>query len=233
MAIKFGDKNILSIYKGTKKVNDIIRNGVSYLMQSDKGLFEKSTGMTMLAFINNGYAESGKAYDSQGNEVKNWSTYWDFTAYDDGSQTFNLKSKTHTTLPTKIPVIINKKLVTSFGKLFWQCTNLKTLDLSDVDTSNINNMSFTFCYCSSLVSLNLSNWNTSNVIKMNTMFSSSNSLTELDLTSFDTSKVTTMNGMFNNCTKLKNIYVGENWDTSIADMTNMFKNCGTSSVTKV
>ena len=53
-----------------------------------------------------------------------------------------------------------------------------------------------FYGCSSLTSLDLSNFNTSNVIDMNNMFYGCSSLTSLDLSNFDTSNVLFMNYMF-------------------------------------
>jgi surface protein len=50
--------------------------------------------------------------------------------------------------------------------MFNQCSSLTSLDLSNFNTSNVNNMSGMFSQCSSLTSLDLSNFNTSNVKDM-------------------------------------------------------------------
>jgi surface protein len=60
-----------------------------------------------------------------------------------------------------------------------------------------------FFKCTSLTSLNLSNFTTSKVNDMSKMFSKCTSLTSLDLSKFNTSKVKEMSKMFFDCTKLK------------------------------
>ena len=56
-----------------------------------------------------------------------------------------------------------------------------------------------FYYCSSLTSLNLSNFNTNNVTNMSRMFSSCSKLTSLNLSIFNTKNVKDMNCMFSGC----------------------------------
>ncbi|EMF0453287.1 BspA family leucine-rich repeat surface protein, partial [Enterococcus faecium] len=50
--------------------------------------------------------------------------------------------------------------------------SLTTMNLSNLDTSNVTNMSYMFYYCSSLTSLDVSHFDTSNVTNMSYMFSS-------------------------------------------------------------
>lgn len=211
MAIKFGSKDVIAVYKGSKKVEDIIRNGASYLKPKKKSMFEQNTGMTMLAFINNGYAEDGKAYDSKGQEIPNWETYWTYYA-PSTSVTSNGVVLKSSTLQTEIPVIVNKTIITNAYRMFYNKTSLTTLDLSNWDTSNITNMSGIFAGCTKLTTINLSNFDTSKVTDMSNMFDDCKVLTSLDLSSFDTSNVTTMKQMFSD-TKLPT-YDLSSFDTS-------------------
>ena len=41
--------------------------------------------------------------------------------------------------------------------MFYGCSSLTSLNLSNFNTNNVNNMNHMFSYCSSLTSLNLSN----------------------------------------------------------------------------
>ena len=50
--------------------------------------------------------------------------------------------------------------------LFNECYSLKNIDLSNIKTNKVINMSYMFCNCISLTSLDLSNFNTQNVIDM-------------------------------------------------------------------
>ena len=85
--------------------------------------------------------------------------------------------------------------LTGMSWMFDNCKYLKNLVLSSFDTSNVTNMNSMFSNCNALKSLDLSSFNTSNVTNMSSMFSNS-TRTTLDLSSFDTSKVTSMSRMF-------------------------------------
>ena len=109
--------------------------------------------------------------------------------------------------------------------LFKGCFNLVSLDLSNLDTSNIIYMDEMFRSCYSLTSLDVSNFNTSNVISMLGMFRNCCLLTLLDVSNFDTSKVTDMSNMFDNCTSLTSLNLS-NFDTSrVTDISGMFYHC--------
>ena len=73
-----------------------------------------------------------------------------------------------------------------------------------------------FSGCSSLTSLNLSNFNTENVQNMRGMFSGCSSLTSLDLSNFNTENVQDMIHMFNECNSLQTIYCNNTWTCSLS-----------------
>ena len=50
------------------------------------------------------------------------------------------------------------------SNMFYNCSSLKSLNLSNFNTDNITDMNNMFCACSSLIELNLSNFNIDNVI---------------------------------------------------------------------
>ena len=94
--------------------------------------------------------------------------------------------------------------VTKMNSMFNNCQSLTSLDVSNFDTSKVTDMSSMFNSCISLTSLDVSNFDTSQVTKMNTMFFYCRSLTSLDVSNFDTSKVTNTSNMFNACQALTN-----------------------------
>ena len=105
--------------------------------------------------------------------------------------------------------------VTSMIEAFYQC-EVESLNISNLDTSNVTNMSAMFNGCRNLTSLDVSNFDTSKVTNMSSMFFNNHKLTLLDLTNFDTSKVTDMPYMFDECVNLKDLYI--NFDLkSISD----------------
>ena len=54
--------------------------------------------------------------------------------------------------------------------MFYDCSSLTSLNLSNFNTNNVTNMDSMFYNCSSLTSLILTNFNTINVINMSNMF---------------------------------------------------------------
>ncbi|HFC9135161.1 TPA: BspA family leucine-rich repeat surface protein [Enterococcus faecium] len=86
---------------------------------------------------------------------------------------------------------------TSLGSCFYYNTTLTTVDLNNLDTSNVTNMSSMFTGCSKLTSVEgINNWDTSNVTNMSSMFTGCSSLTILDLSSWNCDKVTNYGSMF-------------------------------------
>ena len=109
--------------------------------------------------------------------------------------------------------------------MFYGCSSLTSLNVSNFDTSKVTNMSYMFEFCSSLTNLDVSEFDTSKVTTMQDMFYNCNNLTSLDVSNFDTSKVTYMQGMFSHCSSLTNIDVS-GFDTSkVTNMSYMFWYC--------
>ncbi len=92
--------------------------------------------------------------------------------------------------------------VTDMSSMFWMCNNLTKLNVSKFDTSKVTNMADMFSGCNKLTELDVRNFNTSNVRNMSFMFTQCNTLTELDVSNFNTSKVTDMSCMFEYCSTL-------------------------------
>lgn len=113
---------------------------------------------------------------------------------------------------------------------FYYC-DLEELDLSWLDTSNIENMQYMFSNCSSLTGLDLSNFNTEKVTSMMRMFATCPALEELDLSSFDTSSVETMANMFSGCSSLETLDISSFDFSSVGAMSNFLQN--TTSLTSI
>ena len=77
--------------------------------------------------------------------------------------------------------------VTSMSYMFYNCSNLTTLDLSSFNTSNVISMGKMFYICSNLTTLDLSNFNTINVTDMGRMFYACNNLTTVKVINCDES----------------------------------------------
>lgn len=97
-------------------------------------------------------------------------------------------------------------------------------------TSNVTEMAGMFTG-QPLKSLDLSNFDTSKVTNMYHMFNKCEQLTELNLCSFDTQNVTDMQEMFLNTIKLTKVKVGPKWTTTNANTINLFYKSAISNVT--
>ena len=122
----------------------------------------------------------------------------------------------------------NTSEVTNMRSMFYHCIGLKSLDLSHFNTSKVSNMISMFELCFNLSSVNLSGWDTRNVGSMNHMFERCNSLKTLDLSGFDTrEKTCSMYDMFNTCNGLTTIFVSDKFavGTSGTGDDTMFLGC--------
>ena len=89
---------------------------------------------------------------------------------------------------------------------FWSCVKLTEIkNIENLYTNECTSMSYMFYNCSNLTNLDVSNFDTSKVRGMSYMFYLCKSLTNLDLSNFDISKVTDMDSMFYNCSSLQSI----------------------------
>ncbi|WP_228012177.1 DUF285 domain-containing protein [Enterococcus hirae] len=100
--------------------------------------------------------------------------------------------------------------VTDMSKMFKGMSSITSLDVSGFDTSNVTDMANMFRGMSSVTSLDVSGFDTSNVTTMENMFYNISSVTSLDLSVFDTSNVTTMQDMFKD-TPLAKLTLGDHF----------------------
>ncbi|MGF1919199.1 MucBP domain-containing protein [Enterococcus faecalis] len=79
---------------------------------------------------------------------------------------------------------LNTENVTDMSNMFYMCTSLRQLDLSNFNTTNVTNMSGMFKNCNELRSVNVSSFNTANVRWMVEMFRNCYNLERLDISGF-------------------------------------------------
>ena len=127
---------------------------------------------------------------------------------------------------TKIDLLnVDTSMVTDMSYMFSYCYSVLELDLSMFNTSNVTNMASMFLtYGTELQIIDLSSFDTGKVTDMAYMFSYL-TLVNLDLSNFNTSSVTNMSNMFELCTNLTSLDIS-NFDTSnVTNMSRMFGNC--------
>ena len=139
---------------------------------------------------------------------------------------FNFKYKPNKNQINEIKFnFIFKDKLDDLSFLFFNCKNLKTVDLSPFNGIDIINLNNIFNGCQSLESIDFFLFNTNNVINMSGMFNNCNSLKLINLSSFDTSKVINMSKMFSGCSSLKKIDLSGFNTINVTNMREMFANC--------
>ena len=111
------------------------------------------------------------------------------------------------------------------SNMFYNCKNIKILDLSSLSTKNITNMSNMFYNCEKLTYINFSNFNTENVTNMSGLFSRCSNLQNIDLSFFNTKNVTNISNMFNCCDKLDKLKLSNLNIENVTDMSRIFSFC--------
>ena len=117
----------------------------------------------------------------------------------------------------------NSSQVVTMSYMFSGCSSLTSLNLANFDTSQVNIMNYMFNGCSSLKSLNLSSFDNSQIIEMYSMFCGCSSLLSLNLTNFNTSLVTDVRFMFDGCVSLSYVNLFNFNQTKLRYQTNMFR----------
>jgi len=85
-------------------------------------------------------------------------------------------------------------------------SSLETVDLTNFDVSEVQNMNGMFLDCTNLKEIgDISNWETKNLIDTNDMFSNCSSIKEIDISNWDFSKLKHADRMFDHCKNLESI----------------------------
>ena len=121
--------------------------------------------------------------------------------------------------------LIYKNKINTTNPMFRNLKNIKEIDLSDFDFSEITSMVDMFNGCSNLEKLKFGYVNSSLVTNMNSLFKNCIKLKSIDLSDFNTTKVESMENMFWGCSGLEKINFGNINTTSLQNMKNLFRDC--------
>ena len=117
------------------------------------------------------------------------------------------------------------KNVTDMSYMFYQCSSLINIDASYLNSNNVKNMCYMFCNCSSLINIDLTYFNTQNVKNMCCMFSGCSSLADVDLSFLNTQNVEIMNHMFSFCSSLTELDLSNFIIKNVKSMCYMLYSC--------
>ena len=108
---------------------------------------------------------------------------------------------------------------------FLDCCSLHSIDLSELDMSNVTDTSYMFYNCMHLKSISFGNNTLGNNVNMSSMFHNCRCIESLDLSNFDTYNIRYMGSAFCNCMSLKSLDLS-NFDISnVQDWNDMFTGC--------
>ena len=119
----------------------------------------------------------------------------------------------------------NVKIYEITSYMFGGCKSLTSIDLSNMDFSNVRYLGFMFADCVSLQIINLKNAKFFLAEQINSMFLNCYSLKELDFSSFMPKNINYMNSAFYNCSSLTSIIFNEFSTKGLNDMGYLFYNC--------
>jgi len=122
-------------------------------------------------------------------------------------------------------VILKFKVkVNNCHELFYDCRDIKYIDLTSFYAKDITDMSRMFYDCKNLQKVDLSNFDAVNLINMDEMFRGCDNLNDVNLNSFNAIKVTNMKDIFYDC-GLKNINLSFINTLSLVNISGMFRSC--------
>ena len=109
--------------------------------------------------------------------------------------------------------------------MFYQCSSITKIDLSNFDTSFVTNMAHLFHGCSTLTSVNLNGLKTDIVNHIDSMFQECRLLKSIDLSMFNTANVIYFHLMFHQCSSLTSLVLSNFMTNNSECMDNMFSGC--------
>ena len=148
-----------------------------------------------------------------------------FTIKVNGEPSDCKKSCSFTNSPNNVIIEFNEQL-TSCQKMFQEVPNIKEIDLSEFDASQVTEMNYMFDKCLDLKIVNFGSINTSSLKNIEGMFQFCKFLEFADLSNFDLSHIYTISFMFSGCERIKNISFGNTKTPPLSGMASVFKDCG-------
>ena len=135
------------------------------------------------------------------------------------SQEYNFEEEENTI------VLIFDTLKDNIACLFYRCSGITEIDLSNFDASLVKNMAHLFHGCSSLTSVNLNGLRTDILEHTDSMFQECRSLKSINLSMFNTSNVIYFHFMFHQCSSLTSLGLSNFIINNAENIGYMFSGC--------
>ena len=120
---------------------------------------------------------------------------------------------------------LNIANVTTMDRMFMSCSSLIEVNLNNITANSVYNMEQMFYGCDLLISLDFSSFNTKIISNLKQLFYDCNSLISLNLSNFDTSYVINMEQMFYECNSLISLDLSSFKTSKVINMNEMFRGC--------
>ena len=137
---------------------------------------------------------------------------------------FNTKYQSDEIGDLKVKFKFNK-LLTSTSQMFYECESLKSIDLSSLNISNVNDMSYMFYHCHYLESFSLSDTGFNHINDMSCMFYECRNLKTVNLNLYEPDSLRNLNCMFAICYSLETLDLSSFKVDSYCSMISMFSSC--------
>ena len=192
-------------------------------------ILTKYNGKEETVFVPKQAIISGKTYKTKiSNDLFNGNKSIRYVTFEDGIKTNTSIKNLFRDCTNLISINLNNldtSNVVDMSYMFFGCFNLETVDISKIKTSNVTNMHGMFTSCEKLTSLSLLNFDTSKVVDMQSMFYGCKNLKSIELTSFNTQNVTNFISMFHGCSSLESLNLGSFNTSNATNMYRMFYGC--------
>ena len=198
----------------TKQIN--LQNNIDLKKNIIKGIFNVNNALEDVTIFNQYADDDGfDVYlnDEKINVIKSYKIqYTNFLKKGNVNYEFKIKFKDN---------------FPNLERIFQNCSNVVSIDLTDFAPTNATSVGWMFNNCKKLKEIKgINKINTEKVYKMTAMFQNCNEMEYLDLSDFDTSNATEMGGMFMQCYKLKEIKGINKFNTSnVNSLKGTFQNC--------
>lgn len=117
------------------------------------------------------------------------------------------------------------KLPSDAQKMFYSKSYLTSIDLTNIDFSDVTTVFGIFASCSRLTSVDVSLINSSKLVNIKSMFENCSAITSVDISKLNTDTVQDCGYMFNGCVKLTNVILGSNKFKNSLNSEYMFQKC--------
>ena len=244
MAIYKGNKKVVAVYKGSTPINKIYK-GATLVFQKSGG----SQSVPVVITFTDDSDPANRQYKpvcegttktstsqtielpSEGETYKfvNTNTLLEVRNYSNNCPSVtslaNLFNNAYNMKTLTFAKGMDTSKIKSMIYMFYNCTELVSLDLSSFDVTNLSDAYNMFNGCSGLTSLILPDFSKGSLTTISSFFYDCSSLVSLDLSSFNTSKSTSFSDMFGYCESLVSIDLSSFNTSNCTNFGSMFYNC--------